>query len=337
MLRLPVLFKLSVFCLLMCFGIQGKPSLNLNFNLGFPNFGNFAGFNAFRNFRDVAGRMTGGTSGTGGTGGTDAAGGVGGTGSEGGSVNGADSNNGKQVKIYSGNRVKNDSLLMVYFHDQTVAIVELGAKKLLLNCELIEIYDHNEVSKVLGNLKRQRPVPITFNEMTTLMSQCQQIDNNRRALSMDTSGTSSSASTSDTQNHRQFQINTGGGNGRGFLGNNPLSLFSGIIPCTKWCGTGDIASTYHDLGMDSTADMCCRTHDLCPVKVRAYGQRYNLTNNSVYTKSHCQCDDTLYDCFKHSDSPVARIMGNVYFNIIQVPCVMDTPKGRRFRKAKSNF
>lgn len=30
--------------------------------------------------------------------------------------------------------------------------------------------------------------------------------------------------------------------------NNPFSVFSGIIPGTKWCGTGDIAGTYSDLG-----------------------------------------------------------------------------------------
>lgn len=28
----------------------------------------------------------------------------------------------------------------------------------------------------------------------------------------------------------------------------PFSVFSGIIPGTKWCGTGDIATTYNDLG-----------------------------------------------------------------------------------------
>lgn len=53
---------------------------------------------------------------------------------------------------------------------------------------------------------------------------------------------------------------------------------------TKWCGTGDIATTYHDLGSDKDSDKCCRTHDLCPVKIRAFKQRYNLTNNSLYTK-----------------------------------------------------
>ncbi|RZC41993.1 hypothetical protein BDFB_013023, partial [Asbolus verrucosus] len=43
------------------------------------------------------------------------------------------------IKSYSGRRVKNDSIRMVYFHDQTVAIVELEPDKLLLNCELIEV------------------------------------------------------------------------------------------------------------------------------------------------------------------------------------------------------
>lgn len=43
------------------------------------------------------------------------------------------------VKPYTGIRVQNDSLRMIYFHDQTVAVVELGPNKLLLNCELIEV------------------------------------------------------------------------------------------------------------------------------------------------------------------------------------------------------
>ena len=62
------------------------------------------------------------------------------------------------------------------------------------------------------------------------------------------------------------------------------SLLSGIIPGTKWCGTGDIAKDYHDLGDDKNIDRCCRTHDLCPMKVRPYQSRYRLNNNSIYTK-----------------------------------------------------
>jgi Phospholipase A2 len=35
-------------------------------------------------------------------------------------------------------------------------------------------------------------------------------------------------------------------NNRGL--SNPFSLFSGVFPGTKWCGTGDIAKNFHDLG-----------------------------------------------------------------------------------------
>jgi hypothetical protein len=40
---------------------------------------------------------------------------------------------------FSGRRLAADSLRMIYYNDQTIAIVELGPEKLLLSCELIEI------------------------------------------------------------------------------------------------------------------------------------------------------------------------------------------------------
>lgn len=42
------------------------------------------------------------------------------------------------VKPYTGRRIDNDTLRMIYYHDQTAAVVELGIDNLLLNCELIE-------------------------------------------------------------------------------------------------------------------------------------------------------------------------------------------------------
>lgn len=39
----------------------------------------------------------------------------------------------------SGRRLAADSLRMIYYNDQTIAIVELGPEKLLISCELIEI------------------------------------------------------------------------------------------------------------------------------------------------------------------------------------------------------
>lgn len=37
-------------------------------------------------------------------------------------------------------------------------------------------------------------------------------------------------------------------------------------------------------GTEMNMDSCCRAHDLCPIKIRAYEAKYNITNNSLYTK-----------------------------------------------------
>jgi hypothetical protein len=42
-------------------------------------------------------------------------------------------------KGFSGLWVRSDSVKQVYYHDQTVAVVELGLRKQLENCELIEV------------------------------------------------------------------------------------------------------------------------------------------------------------------------------------------------------
>nr|CAI5821665.1 unnamed protein product [Callosobruchus analis] len=227
------------------------------------------------------------------------------------------------LKEYSGKRADGDSMRMVYFNDQTVAVVELGPSKLLLNCELIEIFHPDQVFAVLGDLKNSaRPVEVTFQEMLTLMSQCKQLEDITYLSEHQEVGKNYSTDRNDSPRSV----------------NNPFSLLSGIIPGTKWCGTGDIAKDYFDLGAEPRVDACCRAHDLCPVKIRAYSNKYNLTNNSLYTKSHCRCDDSLFECLKRNKhSNTANIMGNIYFNIIQVPCLEDTQHGRKYRQAKNIF
>ncbi|XP_055913000.1 phospholipase A2 hemilipin [Eupeodes corollae] len=222
----------------------------------------------------------------------------------------------RQMKTYSGNRISNDSLIMIYYHDLTIAVVELGPQKLLLNCELIEIYTDNDGQTLLKNLsKLNRPLEINFQQMLKLMSQCEKVD---KLLSRSRKGKDGQLSTTP-----QPKI--------------APPIFSGIIPGTKWCGTGDIAETYSDLGTESTMDRCCRAHDLCPVKIRAYQTRYDLTNESLYTKSHCTCDDKLFSCLKETNTTASQLMGSVYFNLVQVPCVSDGPEGYQFRAAKKGF
>ena len=53
---------------------------------------------------------------------------------------------------------------------------------------------------------------------------------------------------------------------------------------TKWCGINDIANDYFDLGKEFELDKCCRAHDHCPMKIKAFGSSYGVKNNHPYTK-----------------------------------------------------
>ena len=57
-----------------------------------------------------------------------------------------------------------------------------------------------------------------------------------------------------------------------------LSIIQGILPGTLWCGRGDRANVYEELGHQKELDKCCRSHDYCPIKLRSHTTRYGLTN-----------------------------------------------------------
>lgn len=66
-----------------------------------------------------------------------------------------------------------------------------------------------------------------------------------------------------------------------------------MAPNTKWCGRGNSASTYAELGGSSNSDVCCRRHDHCKMTVQAFQTKYNFFNIRPFTVSHCRCDRRL--------------------------------------------
>jgi secretory phospholipase A2 len=241
------------------------------------------------------------------------------------------------MKTYSGRRLAVDSLRMIYYNDQTVAIIELGPEKMLISCELIEIYNDNEGKVLLKKLSRiNRPLAIGFIDMLKLMQQCDEVDKNREQMKSQELVPFYQKQTASRDGAEINEASRDDSGGAGFQ--NPLSLFSGVFPGTKWCGTGDIAKNYHDLGTEKQMDRCCRQHDICPVKIRAYQTRYDLTNNSLYTKSHCTCDDLLFACLKATNTSASQLMGNIYFNLVQVPCIVENREGKvTFRGSREGF
>ncbi|XP_055707000.1 uncharacterized protein LOC129804039 isoform X2 [Phlebotomus papatasi] len=98
------------------------------------------------------------------------------------------------------------------------------------------------------------------------------------------------------------------------------------MPNTKWCGTGNGAGVYNQLGGASKADMCCRKHDHCKLNIHAMTTKWQFFNYRFYTISSCSCDRRFRTCLKMADSPDANIVGKIFFNIVQSKCFILKPE-----------
>ncbi|XP_053623230.1 uncharacterized protein LOC128682516 isoform X2 [Plodia interpunctella] len=98
-----------------------------------------------------------------------------------------------------------------------------------------------------------------------------------------------------------------------------------IVPGTKWCGAGQLAEQYHELGADRTEDRCCRTHDNCRVNIGGFKRRFGYFNFRPFTISHCRCDRRFRACLKLADTSVSNMVGKLFFNIVQTKCFVLKP------------
>ncbi|XP_053729232.1 proteoglycan 4 [Synchiropus splendidus] len=91
-------------------------------------------------------------------------------------------------------------------------------------------------------------------------------------------------------------------------------------PGTLWCGAGNMADTYEQLGDFAATDSCCRTHDHCPHVIHAFSSKYGYTNFKWHSICHCDCDETLKACLRKVNDTSSRVVGQAFFNVIGVPC-----------------
>lgn len=102
-----------------------------------------------------------------------------------------------------------------------------------------------------------------------------------------------------------------------------------IFPGTLWCGQGNLAENYHDLGYFNETDACCRDHDYCDDIIRPGRTKYNLANPYRITRLHCKCDSALRQCFQKVNSPISNTVGYIFFSLLQTQCFdFDHPASR---------
>lgn len=93
-----------------------------------------------------------------------------------------------------------------------------------------------------------------------------------------------------------------------------------IYPGTKWCGPGNNADNFTDLGQHAKEDRCCREHDHCPKYLRPHLCERGICNKSPFVRSHCDCDAKFRRCLQNINSETANTIGAIFFNVVQIIC-----------------
>ncbi|ESO95528.1 hypothetical protein LOTGIDRAFT_117176, partial [Lottia gigantea] len=96
---------------------------------------------------------------------------------------------------------------------------------------------------------------------------------------------------------------------------------------TKWCGTGNSAANFDDLGEQVETDKCCRSHDTCAgPTIAPFATAYGLTNYAIWYKKICTCDDSFHACLKNVQNETADSVGSMFFNLLGIECIHQTSK-----------
>uniref|UniRef100_A0A4W5R4E0 phospholipase A2 n=2 Tax=Hucho hucho TaxID=62062 RepID=A0A4W5R4E0_9TELE len=93
-----------------------------------------------------------------------------------------------------------------------------------------------------------------------------------------------------------------------------------IVPGTLWCGSGNKAATYDDLGVFAETDSCCREHDQCQDTILSFETNYGVFNKNIFTLSHCHCDNRFRRCLLGAEDSISETVGYVFFNLLKMHC-----------------
>ncbi|XP_077099875.1 group 3 secretory phospholipase A2 [Siphateles boraxobius] len=93
-----------------------------------------------------------------------------------------------------------------------------------------------------------------------------------------------------------------------------------MIPGTLWCGSGNKAAGFTDLGVFEDTDKCCREHDHCKDTIGSFSYNYGVFNTNIFTLSHCDCDNRFRRCLLGVNDTMSNLVGYGYFNMLKMRC-----------------
>ncbi|XP_037948427.1 phospholipase A2 [Teleopsis dalmanni] len=93
----------------------------------------------------------------------------------------------------------------------------------------------------------------------------------------------------------------------------PIAHTGITAPGTKWCGPGNTAENYNDLGTQWEADKCCRAHDHCDDILEAKTSLHGLDNNDWFPILKCTCEQEFLNCLQNVNNMASNTLGRVYF------------------------
>ncbi|KAF5906865.1 group 3 secretory phospholipase A2-like, partial [Clarias magur] len=93
-----------------------------------------------------------------------------------------------------------------------------------------------------------------------------------------------------------------------------------MMPGTLWCGSGNKASAFSDLGLFEETDKCCREHDHCDQTIASFEFGYGIFNTNFFTLSHCDCDIKFRHCLHNTNNKMSDMVGYGYFNLLKMQC-----------------
>uniref|UniRef100_A0A3Q3KDV7 phospholipase A2 n=1 Tax=Monopterus albus TaxID=43700 RepID=A0A3Q3KDV7_MONAL len=92
------------------------------------------------------------------------------------------------------------------------------------------------------------------------------------------------------------------------------------VPGTLWCGSGNKAPSFEDLGVFTDTDSCCREHDQCQHSIPSFHSDFGVFNSNIYTMSHCDCDNRFRRCLQDVNDSISSAVGYTFFNLLKIHC-----------------